>query len=1125
MRLANMKKLLGKDNKGFSFVEILCTVAIMSLVSITVGTVIVVSAKTYRNGVSETTVQQEAQLAANSIGNIIKDASKVVYYDKDKGKLENGVKVDDYSDDTTKLTVVTNNNKQYDFVYDSSNKVITYKEIGSSGSESSEQILAANISSFNADTSSFAETRSITVDMDVTDESTGKSISLSYTMNSRNEAAGDVTYAEVSDAPVIIFLEDMACIVPGQGENGTNTYRIPVYVSGNLDESELTATYVNSEGVNDGKLQIGAVTTDYVEIYMKKNDYSSCKSSYKLTLQTKEKNADNTPKASSTCAIYIRSVTAITTTYSVDVSGATNKNREAKGAVYKFTAGVQGYNLTKFNRDFDSEYKDAYEVYWSYELTVDGGTYTYNSSKTEGNQYENQSEAEKYIKVTGTTENTTRPTFTLTLTDDMPSVFTLKVTATSKHASGQNKASVAYATVSGDVTVSKINDSFEVTLEPNETQAFDLGDMIKSKITESSNVTFKYFVLYYDEDKKESYYSNYTPADGTNAEYIRASNQVAISIGKNEKGNGDVNKNEYYSFYIGVYVDNVLASRIKVHVRRIDYLDVILKDAESKDVYSSKTVYHFNVRYNSTQTNQLDDLVGYLTNTEKIADIENALAVELSWAIKDETAVNDIESSDLISNNANGSGYSIVVKAIVQKVVVKEGWSTAKGIKDNQSYIKTKLETVKSEDYTCSLDGAKYTATVKQPIVRIYYADDNFKEILSYSVVQTPEIDFQLKDTKNKALPTTSCCHTDAEMPDLTKLGSSIGLSSGKKLVIKAIAKHPYADYNRGNEDYVVNPSDITDIFVLSQEKLAGGTTDYITVDNFARGNDNFVFAEGGWSSRTGTYITDKYPSGISGTQRTVFRYREVNDDGTTGLWSDYYDTLEKGLSIKFNGSNNESTIFLPDKSYDVEFANFVYTGTDDMILIWPYNNEFRSLIGIKAGNCSWNDISAVGETSWKDFAKTFRIGKTTVTAVDSFGDKNNYTTVLSGNGDTNIHFILNNLDNGHFQNMFRIKVEMLVEDENGKTDWSTISNDEDSDYVRKYLDSIEVKMDNGQLALCVSQNAHDKMASGKYRVSIVLSSTDTNPCFYSISGTTFNWTTKVKKLNFNVGTVYIEIP
>ncbi len=144
-----LNKIIGKsykDNRGLSLVEVLCAVAIMALVTGVIGSVIVISTRTYRRGISETNIQQEAQLAANNIGNIIKDACGVVYgasnefYVKDGVYNEDGtpkltdedgtVRVPDssgnpkkQSDGFTELSIITNDKIQYTMTYDRINKL------------------------------------------------------------------------------------------------------------------------------------------------------------------------------------------------------------------------------------------------------------------------------------------------------------------------------------------------------------------------------------------------------------------------------------------------------------------------------------------------------------------------------------------------------------------------------------------------------------------------------------------------------------------------------------------------------------------------------------------------------------------------------------------------------------------------------------------------------------------------------------------------------------------------------------------------------------------------------------------------------------------------------------------
>jgi hypothetical protein len=195
-----------------------------------------------------------------------------------------------------------------------------------------------------------------------------------------------------------------------------------------------------------------------------------------------------------------------------------------------------------------------------------------------------------------------------------------------------------------------------------------------------------------------------------------------------------------------------------------------------------------------------------------MTDLQNALAVQLSWAIKDKNSENVISDEDFA-----GSGYTFEALGTVDKVTVKAGWSLDNKIKDNQDYIVDELKPLETVYVDFNEEGYSYHAVVKKPMVRIYYEDEAKTKVLGYSMVQAAELDIRLQDKTNSATPVTSCKHTDGEKVDLSKIGNNIGLSEGKKLIVKAVALHPYAKYNRGGVDYVLNEEDITDTYVLSQ--------------------------------------------------------------------------------------------------------------------------------------------------------------------------------------------------------------------------------------------------------------------------------------------------------------------
>ena len=97
------KRILKLGNRGLSMVELICAVAIVSLLGTTVSSIMVVSANTYRRGAAETEVQQEAQLVANQISDLIIDTTKSVAVLSNQVTItqEDGTKIDIYLDGTT----------------------------------------------------------------------------------------------------------------------------------------------------------------------------------------------------------------------------------------------------------------------------------------------------------------------------------------------------------------------------------------------------------------------------------------------------------------------------------------------------------------------------------------------------------------------------------------------------------------------------------------------------------------------------------------------------------------------------------------------------------------------------------------------------------------------------------------------------------------------------------------------------------------------------------------------------------------------------------------------------------------------------------------------------------------
>lgn len=554
--------------------------AILSLIAGVIGSVIVISSRTYRRGISETNIQQEAQLAANNIGNIVKNSYKVIYGANGNVLVESTEKDGDkevedgkaWDPRYTELSLITNEDIQYTMLYDSVAKVLVYQEYDTVNKvkRTDPQVMANKISKFEADTSMFKENRTIKLTMEVNDEATNRRIPMEYVMTSRN-SEGEGEYVSSTDSLRIAFLEDEVVLVPGE-----TSADIPIMVMGTVSGAMEFKTE-DGDKVED-ILGTGSVTVS--------DDYASVKVTVPRTVTDAVANkgvffriythdAGGNEVKSSLFKVHIRKVEKVAVNWTVDVSHTDSDKHmyEEAGSVFTFTAGVTGNRLAKdVAKDYDLHYETAQAVEWSWVVKYGDKEYT----EADGNSNE-------FITVveSKTQEDVEVPQIIIKLNQNMSSGFSLTVTATSKHAHGVNKANSFYfdaveaddARYYDSVTVTPreavLEKEFEITLEPFEEGMVELGT--KGGRPTAADVTFDF--------------SERTDSTGTTAEYIPADDAVKITLGKDEKGSGAGGANPY-TFKIGVKVKDVLKTTITVHVRRIDKIWVeIVQDKEVPKTY------------------------------------------------------------------------------------------------------------------------------------------------------------------------------------------------------------------------------------------------------------------------------------------------------------------------------------------------------------------------------------------------------------------------------------------------------------------------------------------------------------------------------------------------------------
>ncbi len=372
--LSKIRSRMHRDNRGMSLVEVLCAVAILALVSGVIGGVIVISTRTYSRGVTETNIQQEAQLAANNIGDLVKDACSVIYGESGAQYIENGdtpmTNTDNspkmQSDNVTELSIITNDKKQYTVKYynntngDSVKETLWYEIIDPASVSSSPQLMAKNVSEFKAATSDFRENKTIKLTMTVKDGD--REIPMEYTMTSRNGVGEGVAYTPVSDSANILIDDNEVVLVPGE------RYKVDFSVLGDIEEGDL------EWGSNEGFEVADSISINPVD----KSDGSAwvevpidtTKTECQLIIKTKD-----TARASVSGAIKVkvRKVDRVDVTYTVDTNNARGGMMEAAGAEYTFSAGVAGSALAKsVAYDYDKKYKTAQAVVWNFKLHAEG---------------------------------------------------------------------------------------------------------------------------------------------------------------------------------------------------------------------------------------------------------------------------------------------------------------------------------------------------------------------------------------------------------------------------------------------------------------------------------------------------------------------------------------------------------------------------------------------------------------------------------------------------------------------------------------------------------------------------------------------------------------------------------
>lgn len=392
MKLLKKPQRLG--NQGLSLIELLCSMAILGMLAMVVSSILVVSANSYRRENADTGAQQEAQLVANQITDLLIDTSA------------HGVVAQVDFDPVTGILTITQGNMGYEISYVSAEQKLYFSQYGldASGNRlnvTPRQLMAENLKSFSVDVSSFAETGNIGIDMVYTKGAEEYPAAFHVTARNKEQAPGTAVTPELKIPSEIIQ------------EPGQNFYKLKANIvggSGTLSyacegHSDLVGTRVNP----DGTVVIG-------------NRETANMFRIKVTAMV------NGPSGVSADVKYVRVYVRRATTVSVTGRLVSGVDGQA-GAKYRLEAVVDGNNMNKaVGTDYDDPanlsdpdiarnlYVDPYGINWS-ASGIDPGLYTLVRDATGA---------------------------TLTILGDLPDGAELTVTAAAAHPQGVNKSGAAY---------------------------------------------------------------------------------------------------------------------------------------------------------------------------------------------------------------------------------------------------------------------------------------------------------------------------------------------------------------------------------------------------------------------------------------------------------------------------------------------------------------------------------------------------------------------------------------------------------------------------------------------------------------------------------------------------------
>lgn len=410
-----MSKLFKKNNKGLSLVELICAIAILGLSTTAIGGAMVMSARHYQKDSAEFTIQQEAQLVTNQVGNLVVDAAEA-----------------DWDSTNKKLTIQSDNKKHV--IYQSGDKLL-YEQYDNSNVKISDGVLAEGVATngFSVDDSAFDSNKNVNISLTL--DKDGRNIKADYNATSRNGKLADYEQAQ---QVAVISMEDVIVIEPQMTVANNKPYKAEIRVNGMTWEEVGGVILDSSTSVPNGfKVEIKPEGGKY---YLFVEAEQNAGGSFPVYLKTVNTKADANPLAEKQITVKVRRVNNL----SITGPASGNITLGLNNTEYVLTAEATGDNLTK---GFGFKYDDA----------------PYDYVNPQYVDFVVECPVDHEVVETGDVDN---PSVWIKLNANMEDGQQIKVTAYSKHAyQGNNKSGIAYDT-SANVMKQYIIECDRPTLPP-----------------------------------------------------------------------------------------------------------------------------------------------------------------------------------------------------------------------------------------------------------------------------------------------------------------------------------------------------------------------------------------------------------------------------------------------------------------------------------------------------------------------------------------------------------------------------------------------------------------------------------------------------------------------------------